>query len=299
VFLLKKDTSHIAIKEMTSFSLKFIMAHSHTILKPLDPIDAIGRKTYESFPSISQNSLEFASRHRVVLAISEVIYQLIKSANFLIVLILVGLWKRKKEGLESSDWFLLYVFTALFIMSVFYARQIYYFSTRHGLTLVLPCLFFAGHGLGLIAAIFSRELNRFTSGWTIIKRYPLHILTVLLVIIFLLQGISFKRTDKFIQKEIGLWLRGNGYQGSVIMGPKNLRRLAFYADGKFLEMPDLWEKVVDSIQRDEVKIVVIDSCTIDQDCPGFLANWSHAALFPLSIPLGKKEKCPLQVYVAQ
>ena len=117
--------------------------------------------------------------------------------------------------------------------------------------------------------------------------------------IFLAYGISFKRTDKFIQKEIGLWLSGNGYQGSVIMGPKNLRRLAFYADGKFLEMPDLWEKVVDSIQRDEVKIVVIDSCTIDQDCPGFLANWSHAALFPLSTPLGKKEKCPLQVYVAQ
>jgi hypothetical protein len=120
-----------------------------------------------------------------------------------------------------------------------------------------------------------------------------------LIIVFLVYGISLKREEKFIQKEIGLWLQERGYQGSVIMGPKTLSRLAFYADGKFLEMPDAWEKVIDSIRRNGVKIIVVDSCTIGQDCPGFLANWPQAGLFPLNGPTVKTEECPVQIYAVQ
>ncbi len=84
------------------------------------------------------------------------------------------------------------------------------------------------------------------------------------------------------------------------MGPKKFIRLPFYADGKFLEMPDSWEKVVDSVQQNRIKIVVIDSCTIEQDCPGFLANSTRAGLSPLSgPPVRKKEKCPIQIYITQ
>jgi hypothetical protein len=259
----------------------------------------MGQKTYDSLPQRSQDSLELASRHRIILAISEVIHKFIKSANLLIILIVIGFWKRKKEGLQSSDWYLLYTFAAFFCMSVFYCRQIYYFSTRHGLTLVLPSLFFAGYGLGFTAEIVSRELNRFSSGWTVIKKYPIHLLTIFFIIIFLVQGIPIKKSDKFIQKEIGLWLSGNGYQGSVIMGPNKFLRLAFYANGRFLAMPDSWEKVLQSIRESEVKILVVDSCTIDQDCPGFLTNLPQAGLLRLRDPLGKKQKCPIQIYVAQ
>ena len=296
LFSFKKHSSEMAFGEMTSFSVKFITAHTRTVFKPQDPIDAMGKKTYFSLPMISQDSFELASRHRVTLAVSEVIYKFIKSANLLILLIVLGIWKRKREGFASSDKYLLYIFAVLFLMSILYARQLYYFSTRHGLTLVLPCLFFAGHGLGFIVETFSRESNRLTSGWAIIKKYPLHILTILFIIIFLAQGISFKRTEKFNQKEIGLWLKEKGFEDSVIMGPRNLLRLAFYTDGKFLEMPDSCEKAVDSIQRNGVKIVVIDSCTIDQDCPGFLANWPQTGLFPLQGPKGKGEKCVIQIY---
>jgi hypothetical protein len=78
--------------------------------------------------------------HRIVLAVSEVLQKLIKSANFLTLLILFDLWKRKREGFEAPDRYLLFVFAVLFFMSVFYAMQIYYFSTRHSLTLILPSL---------------------------------------------------------------------------------------------------------------------------------------------------------------
>jgi hypothetical protein len=286
----------MAFGEMTSFSVKFITAHTRTVLKPQDPIDAMEEKTYFSLPMISQDSLELASRHRMVLAFSEVIHKFIKSANLLILLIVLGIWKRKREGFASSDKYLLYIFAVLFVMSIFYARQLYYFSTRHGLTLVLPCFFFAGHGLNFMSEIFSQVFLRLTPGWIAIRRYLFHIIAIILIIAFLVQGVSFGRTGKIVQKEIGLWLKESGYQGSVIMGPKQLLRLAFYAEGRFVEMPDSWEKAIESIRKNGVRIVAVDSCTIERDCPAFLENWSQAGLFQVKAFKKEKEKCAIQIY---
>jgi 4-amino-4-deoxy-L-arabinose transferase-like glycosyltransferase len=293
---LSKQSSKMVFGQVTLFPLKFIEVRTHGILQPSDPVTYMGSKVYKSLPSVSQNFLELASRHKVVLAISEVIYKFIKSANILIVLILLGLWRRKKEGFESSDWYLLFTFAALFIMSIFYTRRTYYFSTRHGLTLVLPFLYFAGPGLIFMTETFSQRINRLFSGWHFTKKYVFHILTIFLTIIFLAQGLSAKRTEKINFKEIGLWLKEKGYQGSVIMASDKSIRLVFYADGKFLTMPDSWKTVIESINRNGVKIVVIDPCTIKEDCPDFLANLPGGKLFPLQGPKGKAEKCALQIY---
>ena len=295
-FSMKKDSSRIAFNKMTSFTVNFVIDHSRKTLQPTDPIIPIGQKTYNSLPNISKYSLELARRHRVVVVISEVIYKFIKSANLLIVLILLGLWKRKKEGFEPSDWYLLYIFAALFGMSVCYTWQIYYFSTRHGLTLVLPSLYFAAPGLLFLTETFSRGLNQLAPKWIIIKRYMFPILTFSLIMIFLFQGFSVRRGDKTNMKEMGVWIKKSGYQGSVIMGPKEFIRLVFYADGKYLEMPDSWEKVIVSIDQNKVRLVVVDSCTIEQDCPGFLANLPHAGFFPIQGFKGQKGKCKIQIY---
>jgi hypothetical protein len=296
LFSFKKDSNKMAFREMTSFSVNFIKAHTQTILKPQDPIDTMGEKTYFSLPMISQDALEFASRHRIVLAISEVIYKFIKSANLLIILVLLGFWKRRKEGFISSDRYLFYTFAALFLMSVFYARQLYYFSTRHGLTLLLPCLFLAGHGLDAAVGILNRGMERLGSGWALIRKYLPPILTFLLILLFLSQGLGGKGKEKTTIKEAGLWLKENGYQGSVIMGPKQLLRLAFYADGRFVEMPDSWEKAIESIRQKEVKIVVIDSCTIERDCPGFLEKHHNTGLSPLHEVKERREGCFVELY---
>jgi hypothetical protein len=294
LFLFKKPSSEVAAGEMTSFSLKFITAHARTVLQPQDPIDVMGEKTYFSLPTITQDALEFASRHRIVLAISEVFYKFIKSANLLIILILLGLWRRKREGFIFSDRYLLYTFAALFLMSILYARQLYYFSTRHGLTLVLPLHFLAGHGLDFAAGILSRGMERLGWGWALIQRYMFHLLILIFILLFLGQGLSAKGGEKAVIKEAGLWLKENGYQSSVIMGPKQFLRLAFYADGTFLEMPDSSEKAIESIRKNGVRIVTIDSCTIEQDCPDCLENWSHAGFF--QIKAFEKEKCAIQIY---
>jgi hypothetical protein len=292
----KKHSNQIAFGEMISFPLKFITVNASLILQPENLISMMGPKVYESLHYVPRGAVDLASRYRVVLAISEVLYKLIKSANLLFVLILLGLWKRKREGFESPDWYLLYIFAALFCVSVLYARQIYYFSTRHGLTLVLPCLFFAGHGLDVIAGTLLHRLNAFPSKWIVMKKYLPHIVTILLVIIFLAQGLSARRTGKIHLKEVGVWLKENGYQGSVIMGPQKFLRVVFYAEGKFVEIPDSWGKGLDIIRENGVKVVVIDPCTIEQECPDFLKNLVGSKLFPIQGPKGGGDKCPIQIY---
>ena len=296
LFSLKKNSTDMAFGEMTSFSFKFIAVHTQTILKPQDPIDAMGEKTFDSLPGISQGSLELASRHRIILAISEVIYKFIKSANLLIILILLGFWKRRKQGLISSDWYAIYIFMVLFIMSVFYARQLYYFSTRHGLTLVLPCLFFAGHGLETTAVMLSRGMERLGSGGVLLRRYLLVVLTFLLILVFLSQGMGGRGKEKTTIKEAGLWLKNNGYQGSVVMGPKKFLRLAFYADGKFVEMPNSWKTATEEIRKNRVLIVVVDSCTLEQDCLGCLMNWFTSGFLLVREVKEVGRNCFLQMY---
>jgi len=292
----KKQSSQMVVGEMISSPLKFITANARVILKPENLISMMGPRVYESLHYVPKGAVDLASRHRVVLAISEVVYKLIKSANLLFVLILLGLWKRKKEGFESPDWYVLCIFAALFGVSVLYARHVYYFSTRHGLTLVLPCLFFAAHGLEVIVGSLSHRLNGFSSKWVVTKKYLPHIVTILLVIIFLAQGLSDRRADKIRLKEVGLWLKGKGYQGSVIMGPQRFLRLVFYAEGKFVEMPDSWGKGLDIIRQNGVKVVVIDPCTIEQECPDFLKNLVGSKLFPIQRPNGRGDKCPILIY---
>jgi hypothetical protein len=296
LFFIKWHSSQIAFREMALFSTNAIKENIRAILQPEDPINEIGQNTYNLLPSISRHSLEMARRHRVVLAISEVIYKFIKSSNLLIILFLLGLWKRKKEGFESSDWYLLYTFAVLFGMCVFYSRQTYYLSARHGLTLVLPSLYFSGHGLAFITETFSRYIDRFSSRWGMLKRYLLPILTSFLIIIFLADSLSGKGTDKTIYKKVGLWLKENGYQGSVMMGSNKFLRLIFYADGKFIEMPASWPSLVCSIQNNKVQVIIVDSCTIDQDCPDFSQNWSRKGLFPLKESKEKGGKCSIQIY---
>ena len=299
LFSLKKDSSKMALGEMISFSAKFIRSHTANVSAPADPIARMGSEVYQSLPSISQDSLELARRHRLILAISEVVYKFIKSANLLIILILFGFWKRRKEGFISSDWYAIYIFGALFLMSIFYARQLYYFSTRHGLTLVLPCLFLSGHGLDALAGILNRGMEGDGSGGALIRRYLLPILTFLLILIFLSQGLGGRGKEKTTIKEAGLWLKNNGYQGSVVMGPNKFIRLAFYADARFIEMPDSWETAIEDIRKNKVLIVAIDSCTIEKDCPGFFADKSKDGFLLLREVNEKRKGCFIQMYQIQ
>lgn len=204
LFLPRSNASQKALTKMPLYPTYFVKNYASVALQPQDHIVAIGDKVYKSLPIASKNFLELASRYRMILVASEVVYKFIKSSNLLILLIMLGLWKRKTEGFESPDGYLLCIWGALFGISYLYALQNNYFSTRHGLTLVIPCLFFAGHGLIFAVESLSRGMNRVAPQWTFLKKYLFHILTSILILIFAIQALSIGRTDKVGIKRIGL-----------------------------------------------------------------------------------------------
>jgi len=199
--------------------------------------------------------------------------------------------------LEHSDLYLLSAFLILMITSIFYTFRIFYFSTRHGLTLVLPLLFFAAHGPNFLAGMLSKGFNRITSGWTFTKENLPYMVTVFLILLFLVQGLSGRGREKVNIKEAGIWLKKKGYQSSMIVGPKKLMRIAFYADGTFLEMADSWEKAVVTIQEKKVRLIVTDPSTIKRDCPGFLENWERSGLALLQEIRGERASETIQIYL--
>lgn len=294
--ILKGDSSETPLRVMVWNSIDIVERRTRAIFDPSYITPRIDPNIYRSLSIISKNFLELADRHRIMVAVSEIIYKFVKSANLLIILVILGLWKKKKEGFETSDWYLLYTLMVLFVVSLLYTLQTYYFSTRHGLTLVVPGLFFASYGLVSVGEILFRKLNPFFSGGWITKKYFPPILTLCFLIIFILQGISSGRMEKRYLKEAGLWLKEKGYQGSVMMGTIKFSRLAFYADAQFLEISDSWEKVVEGIHRNKVRVIIIDPCTIEQDCPGFVRNYSQAGLFLLRDLKEKKEPCSMLIY---
>jgi len=103
--------------------------------------------------------------------------------------------------------------------------------------------------------------------------------------------------EKFMIKETGLWLKQKGYQGSLIIGPKKYFRLSFYAQSDFLNLPDSWEKVTETIKQKKVIFVVTDPSTIEQDCPEFMKNWERSGLVLLQEIKGKSAAERIQIYL--
>ncbi len=295
-FFARLGSEKIAIKEMSTFSINTVLSNIYTSIRPGDPIGRINTEVYKKLPPLTQDALELARRHRIVLAISEVIYKFIKSSNLIIFLIIFGLWKRRKDGFESSDWYLIYLIIALFGMSVFYTRQSYYFSTRHGLMIVLPFLYFGAHGLDFLSELFNRAKDKTYLKRMVISRYLLHVIILLLLLFFFIKGLSPIRADKVNIKETGLWLKKNGYSGSVIMGSKEFIRLAFYTDGKFLEIPDSWEKVIEKVSQNGVRIIVIDTCSIEREFPTFYSDLKNIKLSLLKSFKGQGRECFIEVF---
>ena len=270
------------------------------ILQMPDSIRAVDEKAYGSLPVISQSFRELVRSYKPVLVASEVAYKLVKCANVLCIPIVFALWIRLKRGFDAADRYLLSVWAALLGMSFVYTWESNYFSTRHGLTLLFPCFFFAGLGLIEIAERFSRIPDRVAWRRVSIKNISVPVLTSLVIFVLLIQAPDFltvrKEKDKGEMKIIGIWLKENGYGGSAIMGPSRLSRLAFYAEARFIEMPGSWEKVIESIHQNGVRIVVVDSCATERDYPGLRANLLRAGVARLEGPKYESGNCATEIY---
>jgi hypothetical protein len=92
------------------------------------------------------------------------------------------------------------------------------------------------------------------------------ILLILVVLALLPKPLAPQRAEKIPIKEAGIWIKEHGARNPVVMTKGRLARIAFYADGPFLEVPkdqDLFEYA----RKNRVDFLAINEKDIEESHP--------------------------------
>ena len=185
------------------------------------------------------------------------------------------------------DEFLLASIWGVFIIAfLFHLNNTNYFSTRYPFTPIVISLIWSGVGFVELRERIIRWIQ--TKDFHVKDRVISWVTPSLLLIIcvpLITIASASNRRDKLELKEIGVWLRKHGYAHSIIIGQPAFTRLAFYAEGEFIELPkDSYQEIVRFAKERDVDLIVINKKTIDHFSPGFLEKISAADLQQIDIP---------------
>ncbi len=252
--------------------------------------------------SISQTGKEFfalAKKHRFVLYSSHIFYNSVKVFNILFLLFLFGLIKRRKIKYRQDEFLLFFVYAVFVPIFLIYLKDTNYLHPRYLFPMVVPSLIWSGVGFV--------ELKQRIIQWTKPRDFPLKdyvvrwITPLLLLVIcvpLLAVALAPQRKDKLELKEIGLWLKDHGYAHSIIVGQNEFNRLAFYADGEFIELSKgNYQDIIRFTREKKARLLVINQKTIDQLSPVFLEKISPRDLQRIDIPGIKIPKYATTVFL--
>lgn len=234
-----------------------------------------------------RNFFQLARQHRFVLYISHIAYKLVKVFTVpLFILFLFGLIKRKEAGYRADEFLLVAIYGVFVVAFLFYLNNTNYLSTRHPFPMVVPSLIWCGVGFEelkerLVLSIKGRDFP--------LRRQALRCLIPLLLLLICVPLLSMawapQRKNKLELKEIGLWLKNNGHAHSIIIGQHEFSRLAFYADGKFIQLPKgSYEDILQFATEKKASLLVINEKTIDHHSSNFSNSVSSRDLQRINIP---------------
>ena len=215
--------------------------------------------------------LSLATEHRMGIVVLEMISKFQKAMHpLLLVLLLFGTIRRKKVQYHKiGELFLLCALAVLSLILVRYGTFYPYIGTRHMMACVMLCLPWAGAG---VVEAEHRISNTFlmaksTGARLASFRYLGWPLLVLIVLTLLPKTLVSQRVEKIPIKEAGIWMKEHGPTNPVIMGQGQLVRIAFYADGTFLQVPrdqDLFEYA----KKNQVNFLAVKEKNIEKTHPG-------------------------------
>ena len=197
------------------------------------------------------------------------------------------------------DEFLIFAICAVYIpLFLLFLSYTNFFQTKSIFPILVPLLIWSGVGFEEIIERSKRLMKKCPLAlkeWGF-KRVNLLIL-ILIIIIMLSVGLASKRRDKLELKEIGLWLKNNGYSNSIILGQDKLARLAFYAESEFIPLPKgTYEDIIRFARERKVSLLVIDKEVMDRLSPKFLGKVTSKDLQPIDITGIKTSKYPILVF---
>ena len=243
--------------------------------------------------------LSLAKDHRIAIIWFEAISKFFKVIHpVLIIPLFFGIMRRKKiKYRKEEELFLLSVFTIFFLILIRYGTIRAYIGTRHMVIPALVCLPWVGVGVlelgDCIRSIFlSKKANENAN---IFLRNVGWFLMFLIALLLLPQTLAPQRAEKILLKEAGIWIRQHGPKDPVVMTPNHLRRIAFYANGIFLEIPGN-QDLAKYAKEKRVDFLAVDKKDIEQD-PLTLLESLKPEHFREEVVIGKpSEPYEIKVY---
>lgn len=247
-----------------------------------------------------KNFFQLAKNYRFLMYFIHVIYKSIKAFSVpLFLLFLFGFIRREKVGYRADEFLLMAVYGIFIAVFLVHLNKTNYFTDRYSFPLMVPSLIWSGVGF----VEFKERMIR----WMKPRDFPLKdhivrwvtpILLLLICIPLLAMAWAPHRKDKLELKEIGLWLKNNGYAHSIIVGRVEFIRLAFYAEGEFIELPKgSYQDITRFARQQKADLLVISEKTIDHLSPGFLEKISPRDLQRIDIPGIKTPKYGTTVFL--
>jgi 4-amino-4-deoxy-L-arabinose transferase-like glycosyltransferase len=193
---------------------------------------------------------------------------------FLFLLAIVGwvfLFKKKKFYSVKRNLFLL-SFLVFFFGLVF---PFFFITRRYASQMISLALPWATFGFLEVINWINQRFNREGVG----KRVPVVLLICLLIGLFVQGRVIHSREHRFIQREVGLWMKENLPKGSRVMS--RLPQEAFYAEFPWVLMPyGEYGVIIEEARCKGVRYLLIDE-NIEKVSSHFLRNVRREDLVPV------------------
>ena len=243
--------------------------------------------------------LDLAIHHRFALYFFNIISKTVNAFNIILfVLFIFGLMKRRLVPYRMDEFLLFAIYATYIPLFLIFISSFVYLQTKNTFPLLVPSLIWSGVGFEEFIERSKRLMKKCPLAlkeWGF-KRVNLLIL-ILIIIIMLSVGLAPKRRDKLELREIGLWLKNNGYSNSIIFGGDKLARLAFYAESEFIPLPKgTYEDIIRFARERKVSLLVIDKGAMDRLSPHFFEKVTSKDLQPIDITGIKASKYPILVF---
>jgi hypothetical protein len=243
--------------------------------------------------------LDLAIHHRFALYFFNIISKTVHAFSIILfVLFIFGLIKRYIVPYRSHEFLLLTLYIAYIPLFFLLLNFAVYLQTKNTFPILVPSLIWSGVG-------FEEFVER-VKRWSQKRSFPLKewslrhtglLMIILITIVMLSMALGPHREDKLGLKEIGLWLKNNGYANSIILGRAELMRLAFYADSEFIPVPKgSYEDIVRFAREKKASLLVVDKKVMDRLSPNFLAKVTSKDLLPIHVGGIKTSKDPIMVF---
>lgn len=203
----------------------------------------------------------------------------------LFILFLFGLIRRRIIPYRMDEFLLFTIYAVYFPLVFLYLSYTFFLQTKSIFPLLVPSLIWSGVGFEEVKervtdwlrrqSILSKRLEVQHTGFLIL---------ILIAISMLALAWAPHRKDKMGFKEIGTWLKNNGYAHSIIVGQEDFDRLAFYADSEFIQLPKgKYEEIIKFARERKANLLIIDKMAIDRLGSHFFDRISPQDLEPIKL----------------